>query len=185
MADSVLVAVVSGLAGAILGGFGQAAVARYAAFKEAQAAAASIRAEIVSLRELVEKRRYLETLNGIVVRLGQPGAYVPDRGDVLQVAVTQDYFQVFAAHCGKLGTLGDVAADVVSVYTIAKACVEDLRTFHALADKQPLPGRDLLLPWNTELRDLMVELLAKSRATVDRLEEFQRRRFYQPRGFLP
>ena len=53
MADSVLVAVVSGLAGAILGGFGQAAVARYAAFKEAQAAAASIRAEIVSLRELV------------------------------------------------------------------------------------------------------------------------------------
>jgi hypothetical protein len=103
MADSILVAVVSGLTGAVLGGMGQAALTRYAAFKEAQVVAASIRAELLAVREIIERRNYIPILDGIVGRLRLPlegNSY----SEAFNVAVTQDYLQVFTAHVDKLGT---------------------------------------------------------------------------------
>jgi hypothetical protein len=178
MADSILVATVSILAGAVLGGIGQATVARYAAFKEAGTVAASIRAELVSLRELIERRNYIPTLDGIVGRLRLPlPPGVSSYNETFNVSVTQDYFQVFTAHVGKLGTLGHAAASVVSVYTLAKSVHEDLRTPSGFAEQETPPSRDVLLAHMMELRRLMHEVLTKSGEVAEELQRFQQRRW--------
>src|SRR5260370_3943740 len=126
MAYSILVATVFILAGAVLGGIGQATVARYAAFKEAGTVAASIRAELVSLRELIERRNYIPTLDGIVGRLRLPlPPGVSSYNETFNVSVTQDYFQVFTAHVGNLGRLGHAAAHVVFVSPSPNPSLED------------------------------------------------------------
>jgi hypothetical protein len=177
MADSILVAVVSGLTGAVLGGMGQAALTRYAAFKEAQVVAASIRAELLAVREIIERRNYIPILDGIVGRLRLPlegNSY----SEAFNVAVTQDYLQVFTAHVDKLGTLGDdVAASVVSVYTLGKSVLEDLHTLREFANQPTPPSRDVLLAFTMELRRLLGELVNRSGEVAKELQHFRQRRW--------
>src|SRR6266700_1915898 len=135
MADPLLVALISGFFGAFLGGAGQALQARYVAFKESKTVAASIRAELTALQELLQRREYIVSLDAITARLSLHD-YVPTPQDVFNIDITQDYFQEFNVHCPKLGLLGDAAPPVVAVYTIAKAAVEDVRTLNKVASQE-------------------------------------------------
>jgi len=112
------------LVGASLGGVIQAALSRYAEFKESQGLGLALAAELRALRALVTFRKYLEIADGIVARLNLEG-YVPTILDVMAISVTEDYFGVFHAVSPKIGILGKLAGEVATTYVYAKGIIED------------------------------------------------------------
>ena len=76
MADKVLLALLSAAVGALLGGVVSALVARYASFKESQAVAAALRAEIEVLLTVIERRDHItglgRTISHLSIATGPP-----------------------------------------------------------------------------------------------------------------
>src|SRR5215471_18023284 len=121
-----LITLLSVAVGALLGGVGNTVVGRYAVFKEAQALAASFRAELESLLAVFKQRKHVENLEKTITYLtglkGQPGPddFYDTGGEGVEA------YPVFHANCGKIGLLGDAAESVVSAYTRLKAVDSDL-----------------------------------------------------------
>ena len=176
MVSTPLVALVSALGGALIAGGWQAFLARYASFKESKTVAASIRAELTALQEIVQRREYVAVLDAIIARLNDP-AHAQTRNDIFDIAVTQDYFQVFNAHCARLGLLGDAAAPVVVVYTILKAGVEDIHTLNRIAAQGSAPDRAQLLNFTIDLRATLDAFRTRGADAIKSLRRFEKRRY--------
>jgi hypothetical protein len=117
--------------GAIIAGAGQIFLAYYNSCREARGLAIALRAEIESLIELAEMRRYLEGLELYEVALMTPDRQpAPSRG--LLIRVEQRYFDVFDSARARLGLLGEVSGRVVKAYTYTKAFLEDARDLSLL-----------------------------------------------------
>jgi len=95
----------------------------------------------------------------------------------VDIAITQDYFQVFNVHCPKLGLLGDAAAPIVGVYTIAKAAVEDVRSLNKAASQEQPLDRAMLLSFTTDLRVILDEFMSKGADAIKELHRFEKRRY--------
>jgi hypothetical protein len=152
---SVSVVLISVAVGALLAGAVQAFIARYAAHKEAQGIAGSVRAEINALVEIAEARRYISLLDQIVDRLHTTG-----RASVLDYfspRIAEDYFHVFKAVAPKIGMLKEAAGPSVKAYTLAQSFMEDVRTLdenrRRVENGMANPNLDGLLAATQEVRD--------------------------------
>jgi hypothetical protein len=147
MDSKITIALLSAAVGALLGGIVNAAVARYAAFKESTGMAAALRAELLAILEIAEQRKYLAHLNAIIARLEQP-EYVPGLGDLFAFRATRDFFAVFHATCSRIGTLAELAPAVTRIYVVATALVEDATMLNDL--KESLWSGQQKIPLNRE-----------------------------------
>ena len=120
--------------GAILGGLIQAIVAWYNAFRESQGIAHAIEAEIASLIGLTILHQYKDELRVIIQRLENPD-HQPTVADIYAIQIGHDYFSVFHALCGKIGSLRQLSGKVVEVYALGKSFLEDLKQLTELQEK--------------------------------------------------
>jgi hypothetical protein len=166
----------------LLGGVVNAAVGRYAAFKESKGMAAALRAEMVALLEVARQRQYLSGLGDVIARLEQP-AYQPVLGDLFGFRVTRDYFSVFHATCSRIGALDDLAANVARFYVVAKALVEDAtmmtefkESLASSGQNKPL-NREAILHISVSMRDLLRTMLEDGDVIERKLHEQCQRRW--------
>ncbi len=98
--------------------------------------ACAIAGEIQSILMIIDKREYLPILEQMIE--DQSGAYEDNQGPPF--CVTYNYFEVFQANAGKIGDLPDeIAKQVVSFYTIAKALLEDMNPANVVRPEYVLP----------------------------------------------
>ncbi len=160
----------------MLGGLVNAAVGRYAVFKETQALAASLRAELESMLALVKRRDHLENLQRTITYLTsltrQPGPddFYDTGGD------SQNAYAVFDANCGKVGLLGDAAASVVSAYMRLKAVDGDLVFIRERHRRQPY-NLEKIVSVHQDVRTFLSDTIARADTAVTNLREFESRRF--------
>lgn len=173
---TVFLALLSVAVGALLGGVVNATVGRYASFKETQALAASIRAELESMLALVKLRRHVENLEQTITYLtgltrppGPSDFY--DTGDA-----SQDAYPVFHANCGKIGLLGDAAESVVSAYTRLKAVGGDLAQIRERHQRLPLTLEQIVTV-HAGIKNFMVDAVKRAEIAVAKLHDFERQCF--------
>ncbi len=176
------------LVGALLGGVVNAAVSRYAEFKEAKGIARALHAEVQALVALVVFRRYGPEAQTRIARLTDT-THVLNDDDVFAVRITRDYFNVFSHTSGRLGLLPDLAHEVVSAYYPAQALMEEIAGlwYHRerlLEGKAVLQeaNRQWLLDQTRQLSNLIIVTMNSAQALATRLEAFARRRWL---GILP
>ena len=134
------------------------------------------------------QRDYVTLLRAAIARLEKPN-YAPTRDDCLSVRITQDYFSVFHAVAPKIGALGPLAREVVTLYTRAKGIIEDMTELRQLnkdaLDNDLKPTGELrfnlsragLLATNKELCALLESVtLRDGPALIHRLEVYSERR---------
>ena len=176
---SVFVVLISVAVGALLGGVVQTLVARYAAHKEAQGIAVSVRAEINALVELVEARRYIECLDLIVDRLQTTGNAMVS--DYFSPRIKEDYFQVFKAVAPTIGMLKEAAGPSVKAYTLAQSFIEDVHMLdenrRRVENGMANPNLDRLLTATREVREMLSAALIVGREATDALGGFLRKRW--------
>lgn len=163
------------IVGAMLGGLIKAVQDRYVVFCEGQAIAAAIRAEIEALSDIIRRRKYVGAFREMVAFLANTANAIGPNS-LMEVRVTQHYFQIFDEHSGKIGLLSTAAAPVVSWYTLAKAIVEDLRTLPERHRAIPF-SRQQLIEWHNNIADMFEELLTRTDAAVTELMQRERKRF--------
>src|SRR5262249_12523080 len=113
---TVLLALLSVAVGALLGGVVNALVGRYAAFKETQAVAAALRAELEVMLAVDEYREHARSLQVMIEHLNA-GTGPPAADDFYETTGgSQDTYPIFRANCGKLGLLGNAAESVAAAY---------------------------------------------------------------------
>jgi len=180
MADKVLLALLSAAVGALLGGVVSALVARYASFKESQAVAAALRAEIEVLLTVIERRDHITGLGRTISHLSiATGPPAPD--DFYgTTGGTQDSYSVFHANCGKIGLLGSAAEFVVAAYLRFKAVDADLSGIPERHQRQPLTRPQLLLA-HQGARDLLLDAIQRAGVAVTNLRDLERRCFLRCR----
>jgi hypothetical protein len=166
------------LVGALLGGVVNAAVGRYATFKEGKAMALAIRGEISGIIEIVLKRRYLQHLEKFIDQLSNP-TYPLSGNDVFSPRISENYFPVFTSLANKIGLLADRSDTVADFYTKAKSIIEDIHALEEMRDKLARGSRDVdrpaLLELTRELHDLLHDALRIGIQTVEDLKTFQDR----------
>jgi hypothetical protein len=166
------------LVGALLGGVINAAVRRYATFKEGKGIALAIQGEITAIIEIVLKRRYLQHLEKFIHKLSDP-AHQLTGTDIFTPNVPQNYFPVFHSLGTQIGLLTDLSDSVAGFYTKAKSVIEDIHSLEEVREKF-LNGsmeidRQTLLELTTELRDLLHDTLRIGFQTLEDLKAFQER----------
>jgi len=166
------------LVGAMFGGVINAAVRRYAVFKESQGIALAIRGEISAIIEIVLKRRYLQHLEKFMHQLSDP-AYQLTSNDIVLPRISENYFPVFNSLTNKIGSLGDLSETVAGFYTKAKSIIEDIHALEEVKDKSAAGSRDVekkaLLEMTTELHDLLHDTMRIGFQTVEDLKNFHER----------
>ena len=166
------------LVGALLGGVINAAVRRYATFKESKGIALAIRGEMTAIIEIVLQRRYLQHLEKNIQKLNDPN-YQLTSSDVFAPNVPQNYFPVFHALGTQIGLLADLTDSVASFYTKARSVVEDIHNLEEIREKAVTGSRDVeratLLELTTELHDLLHDTLRIGFQAVEDLKLFQER----------
>jgi hypothetical protein len=171
-----LISLLSLILGTLLGGMVKAVQDRYVVFREGQAVAGALRAEIEALTDVIRRRKYVDACRNIVTYLSDETREIgPD--SLIEIKVTQHYFQVFDQHCNKIGLLGSAAASVVSWYTLGKALVEDLRYLperHRSAN--PL-SRKQLISMHDNIREMFEDLLKRGTEATEQLAQHERKRF--------
>lgn len=169
------------LVGALLGGVINAAVRRYATFKESKGIALAIRGEITAIIEIVLKRRYLQHLEKFIHQLSDP-AYQLTGNDIFAPKISQNYFPVFNRLADKIGWLADRSDTVADFYTKAKSIIEDIHAIEEMRDKIVTGSMDIdklvLLELTTELRDLLHDALRIGFQAVEDLKTFQDRTWF-------
>lgn len=110
----------SGIVGILLGGVVRAAVSNYASFKEGKGIAAAIRAEIEAIIHVQEFAQHIEAASLVIKRL-EEGHSLPTHNDVFTFPISDRPFQVFDSLCHKIGVLGTLGAQVISVYVLGRA----------------------------------------------------------------
>ncbi len=181
MTEKVLVALFSVAVGALLGGAVNAMVGRYASFKESQAVAAALRAEIEVVLAVIERRDHVaglgRTISHLSIATGPPA-----RDDFYgTMGGTQDAYSVFHANCGRIGLLGSAAESVVAAYLRFKAVDADLSSIPERHQRLPLT-RPQLLQAHQGARDLLLDAIARAGVAVTKLQDHERRRFLRCRG---
>ena len=166
------------LLGALLGGVINAAVRRYATFKEGKGIALAIQGEIAALIEIVLKRRYLQHLEKIIQKLSDP-AHQLTANDIFSPRISENYFPVFNSLANKIGLLTDRSAAVADFYTKAKSVIEDIHALEEMRDNITTGSKDIdrpaLLELTTELRDLLHDAMRIGIQAVEDLKNFQDR----------
>ena len=180
--QSVLISITMG---ALLGGIVRALVDSYQHYREARGIALALQAEIRALRQLIAQRAIPEGVAKTIALLEEKGRPIEAR-DLFGLRVTDDYFAVFRAVTQKIGFLGDLSADVVFFYSLAKAVVEELVDMRQRRDRmadarvpaeQRVVDRDELLDRARELRDLLAASVSGSETLLAKLEHFHERRW--------
>ena len=144
--NQLVISLLSLILGALLGGAVKAFEDRYRSFKESQAVAAAIRAELAALLQIIEQRRYLAALDWMVEHLSPP-EYQPTPEDIFEVKVTLNYFQIFDVHCDKLGN-----------------------------HRRTPMTREMLLQIHQNMRELFGQFVVNARAAIEVLGVHERRR---------
>ena len=166
------------LLGALLGGVINAAVRRYATFKEGKGIALAIQGEITSIIEIVLKRRYLQHLEKVIHKLSDP-AYQLTGNDFFSPRISENYFPVFNSLANKIGLLVGRSDTVADFYTKAKSIIEDIHALAEMRDKITTGSKDVdrfaLLELTKELHDLLHDTLRIGIQTVEDLKNFQDR----------
>jgi hypothetical protein len=119
------------IVGILLGGFVEAVVSEYRAYKESRGIALALAAELRALRQLVTWRQYLALLDERITNL-QDLNHVIQIDDIFSIRVTQKYFNVFDSVSAKIGILDELSTRVVETYALIKAMLEDLDQLNAL-----------------------------------------------------
>src|SRR5690242_12353175 len=94
--ETILLAGFSFVSGTLFGGVVQARVREYGRFKEARGIARALRAEILSLRKLVESREYVRILDLMIGRMSDMSHEIVPQ-DIFSIRVKQDYLEIFHA----------------------------------------------------------------------------------------
>ena len=166
------------LVGALLGGVINAAVRRYATFKEAKGIALAIQGEITAIIEIVLKRRYLQHLEKFMHQLSDPTCQLTG-SDIFAPGISQNYFPVFNSLANKIGLLVDRSDTVADFYTKAKSIIEDIHALEEMRDKIVTGAIDVDRPalreLTKELHDLLHDALRIGIQTVEDLKNFQDR----------
>jgi hypothetical protein len=110
----------SGIIGVLLGGLVQAAVSRFAAFKEGNGIAAAIRAELEATLSTWNRMDWDKAIKHHIKTL-EDTRHQPTYNDVFTFASNPRPFQVFDSVCHKIWLLGNLSAQVVGVYLLGKA----------------------------------------------------------------
>src|SRR6266446_4856808 len=110
---AVVVPILTLLLGALVGGVAKAIQDRYIVFQEARAVAVALRAELSALVEDFKDPGTIAMVDRTIEHLSAP-SHVVQADDFLEIPVTENPFQVFDAHCAKLGLLGDAVEAVVA-----------------------------------------------------------------------
>jgi hypothetical protein len=172
------------IAGLLLGGVVNAAVQRYAAFKESKAVALALRAEIQALLRLATYRDYVALTDAMIVRL-RDLSHVLNASDFALIRITQDYFSVFHALSPKIGLLGPLGENVVLAYSATKALFEDFATLYE-EGRPYLEGtktaaaeeiRAYLLEVSTRINQLLRVVVNRGTNTRDALGAYANRRW--------
>jgi hypothetical protein len=184
--QKILIGGLAFIGGALVGGLVQTTEKSYERFKEAKGLAIAIRAEISSLRAVIQARQYVSILDQLIGRLGDPShVVVPE--DVFAISVRQDYMEVFRACLPKIGLLGGLSGSVVLLYSIVKALLDDIAQLvevrHLLVEKKALPmaagtERANLLAAMQATRTWMVSGLERAPAVEAELQKFTQKRFW-------
>ena len=166
------------LVGALLGGVINAAVRRYATFKEGKATALAIQGEISAIIEIVLKRRYLQHLEKIIHQLSDP-AYKLTSNDIFSPRISQNYFPLFNSLTNKIGLVNEHSGTIADFYTKVKSIIEDIHALEEMRNKQITGSIDVdtkaLLECTKELHDLLHDALRIGIQTVEDLKNFQDR----------
>jgi hypothetical protein len=171
--------------GALLGGVVRALVDSFQHYRESRGIALALHAEVRALRQLIKQRAIPEGVARTIALLEDQNRPIEAR-DVFGIRVTDDYFHVFRAVTQKIGFLGDLSADVVFFYSVAKAVVEELVDMRQRRDRmadarvpaeQRVVDRAELLDRARELRDLLGAAVTTSETLLGKLEQFHARRW--------
>ncbi|MDH4195131.1 MAG: hypothetical protein OEY80_10205 [Nitrospirota bacterium] len=166
------------LVGALLGGVINAAVRRYATFKEGKGIALALQGEINAIIEIVLKRRYLQHLEKFIQKLSDPSHQLTAR-DFFTPNVSENYFPVFHSLGTQIGLLTDLSDSVAGFYTKAKSVIEDIHSLEEVRRKftngSTEIDRQTLLEVTTELHDLLHDTLRVGIQTQEDLKTFQDR----------
>ena len=166
------------LIGVLLGGVGNAAVRRYATFKESKGIALALRGEISAIVEIVLKRRYLQHLEKKLDQLSDPTHQLSAK-DIFAPGISENYFPVFNSLANKLGLLADLSDTVASFYTKAKSIIEDIHNLEEMRESIATGSvnfdRSTLLELTTELRDLLHDTLRIGIQATEDLKNFHER----------
>ena len=169
------------LVGALLGGVLNAAVRRYATFKEGKGIALAIQGEITAIIEIVLKRRYLQHLEKFLHQLSDP-TYQLTGSNIFAPRISQNFFPVFNSLANKIGLLADRSDSVAGFYTKAKSLIEDIHALEEMRDKIVTGAMDVdrpaLLELTKELHDLLHDALRIGIQTVEDLKTFQDRTWF-------
>jgi hypothetical protein len=164
------------LIGMLLGGVINAAVRRYATFKEGKGIALALQGEITAIIEIVLKRRYLQHLEKLIDLLSNP-TYQLTGKDIFAPRISQNYFPVFNSLANKIGLLTEWSLTVADFYTKVKSIMEDINALEEMRDKIVTGEQDVdrpaLLEFTNELHDLLHDALRIGIQTVEDLKNFQ------------
>lgn len=166
------------LVGVLLGGVGNAAVRRYATFKESKGIALALRGEISAMIEIVLKRRYLQHLEKNLHQLSDP-TYQLSAKDIFAPGIPENYSPVFNSLANKIGLLADLSDTVASFYTKAKGITEDFHNLGVMRENIAKGSLDIdrstLLELTTELRDLLHDTMRIGIQATEDLKNFHER----------
>jgi len=166
------------LVGVMLGGVGNAAVRRYATFKESKGIALALRGEMSAIIEIVLKRRYLQHLEKNLDQLSDPTHQLSAK-DIFAPGISENYFPVFNSLANKIGLLADLSDTVASFYTKAKSIIEDIHNLEEMRENIATGSvdfdRSTLLELTTELRDLLHDTLRIGIQATEDLKNFHER----------
>jgi hypothetical protein len=129
----------------------------------------------------VEVRQYVLGVTTIITRLEDP-AYSPTLADVFQFRVSQDYFAVFHALCPKIGFLGPLGGQVVLLYMVGKAILEDIYTLREIYERarsgQDGLDREVLLTGSQSVAELFEVILELGPQAAQALAAYAARRWW-------
>lgn len=164
------------LVGALLGGVINAAVRRYATYKESKAIALAIQGEISAIIEIVLKRRYLQHLDKIIHKLSDPTHQLTVT-DIFTPRISQNYFPVLNSLTNKIGLIDEHSGAIADFYTKVKSIIEDIHVLEEMRHNQRTGAMDVdakaLLDCTQELHDLLHDALRIGIQTVEDLKNFQ------------
>ena len=170
----------SGVVGILLGGVVQAAVGRYAAFKEAQGIAAAIRAEIEATLTVLNRANHREAIAHHIKNL-EIAVSAPTYNDVFTFGVNEKPFQVFDSLCNRIGLLGRQGEQIVGVYLLGKALFTNVRVLGKIQDrllaKQMTVERKALLGFTRQVDELYRQFESDGQRAADSLAKYARRKW--------
>jgi hypothetical protein len=174
--EKVLLALFSVAVGALLGGGVNALVGRYSAFKEGQAVAAALRAELEAMLAIGEARDHAKRLERTIIHL-RKGTGVPAKDDFYEtLGDPKEAYLVFRANCDKVGLLGLAAEPVVAAYVRYIALDQDLAGIPQRHGRQPLT-RPQLIEAHEAMLELLLDATTRAKTAITKLREHERRHF--------